>query len=146
MPSLDRRSFLASSTAALAGAAGCSTAESSPRLAHWVTVYLADREETYEVSVTVTDASGETVFERAYSLSDDNEADEDAPFPDSAEPEAVVVTVDGSRFERDWPGFEQPELPCDDPNRSGIEVWIETGEDGSPGIRVEADCQHVTME
>ncbi|WP_436931377.1 hypothetical protein [Halosimplex halobium] len=146
MPSLDRRSFLASSTAALVAAGGCSAVESSPQLAHWVTVYLGDRDETHEVSVTVTDEAGETVFEREYSLSDDNEADEDAPFSDSAEPETVVVTVDGTRFERDWPGFEQPELPCDDPNRSGIEVWIENDADGSPGIRVEADCQHVTME
>jgi hypothetical protein len=146
MPSLNRRSFLASSSAALVAASGCSAVESSPRLAHWVTVYLGDREETHEVSVAVADDAGETVFEKEYSLSDDNEADEHAPFPESAEPETVVVTVDGTRFERDWPGFEQPELPCDDPNRSGIEVWIENDGDGSPGVRIEADCQHVTMD
>ncbi|QLH84737.1 twin-arginine translocation signal domain-containing protein [Halosimplex pelagicum] len=146
MPSLNRRSFLASSTAALVATAGCSAAESSPQLAHWVTVYLGDRDEAHEVSVTVTDEAGETVFEKEYSLSDDNEADEDAPFPDSAEPDTVVVTVGGARFERDWPGFEQPQLPCDGENRSGIEVWIESDESGSPSVRIEADCQYVTME
>jgi hypothetical protein len=145
MPSLTRRSLLASASAALVAASGCSAVESSPQLAHWVTVYLGDRDETHEVSVTVTDDSGETVFEKEYSLSDCNEADEDAPFPDATDPETVVVTVDGTRFERDWPGFEQPQLPCDGENRSGIEVWVEGDESGSPEIRIEADCQYVTM-
>jgi len=147
MPSLNRRSFLASSTAALVAAGGCNALpESPPALAHWVTVYLGDREETHEVTVTVTDEADETVFEKEYSLSDDNEADKHAPFPDSADPETVVVTVDGTEFERDWPGFEQPRLPCDGDNRSGIEVWVENGSDGPPGVRIEADCQYVTME
>jgi len=146
MPSLNRRTLLAGASAALVAGAGCSAVESSPQLAHWVTVYLGEREETHEVSVTVTDGGGETVFEKEYSLSDDNEADEDAPFPESAAPETVVVTVDGTRFERDWPGFEQPQLPCDGENRSGIEVWVETDADGDPTVRIEADCQRVTME
>jgi len=145
MPSLNRRSFLASTSATLVAASGCSAVESSPQLAHWVTVYLGEREESHEVSVTVTDEAGETVFERAYSLSDDNEADEDAPFPASAEPATVVVTVDGTRFERQWPGVEQPPLPCDGDNRSGIEVWLENDADGDPTVRIEPDCQYVTM-
>jgi len=143
---MNRRSLLASTSAALVAAAGCSAAESSPQLAHWVTVYLGERDETHDVSVAVTDDGGETVLEKEYSLSDDNEADEHAPFPESADPETVVVTVDGTRFERDWPGFERPALPCDGDNRSGIEVWVENDENGSPGIRIEADCQYVTME
>ena len=92
----------------LAGCSGVSsvldsTGGSPP---HWVTVYLGDREETHDVTVTVRDSGDETLFERSYQLSDDNEADEDATFPASTDPETVAVTVDGTRFERDWPGFE----------------------------------------
>src|SRR6056297_2889678 len=147
MPSIHRRSLLAGAGTALAGVSGCTAQSSSPTPAHWVTVYLADREAAYDVSVTVRDDSGDAVFEKEYSLSDSNEADEDAPFPESSDPATVVVTVDGTRFERDWPGFEQPELPCDgNQNYSGIEVWIENGQDGSPEIRLTAGCQHVVLE
>ena len=143
MPSTNRRAFLASAGAALAGAGGCTVPGTAPRSAHWVSVYLGEREETHDVTVTVTDGSGTDLFEKEYQLSDENEADEDAPFPASSEPERVVVTVDGTRFERDWPGFEQPQLPCEDPNHAGIELWVES-ESGDPTIRMEADCQRVT--
>jgi hypothetical protein len=145
MPSLSRRAFLATSSIALFGA-GCVAPESSSTPAHWVTVYLGEREETHDVSVTVTDDSDAAVFERTYRLSDANEAIEDAPFPASSDPETVVVTVDGVRFERDWPGFERPALPCDGPNRSGVEIWVENAGDGTPSVRVQADCQHVTAD
>ncbi|WP_275882446.1 hypothetical protein [Halorhabdus sp. BNX81] len=146
MPSITRRAFLGSSSAALAIVGGCITQGSSSTPAHWVTVYLGEREESHDVSVTVKNGSGDVLFAKDYRLSDANEADEDAPFEASTDPETVTVSVDGTRFERDWPGFEQPELPCDDPNRAGIELWVENGTDGSPGIRMEADCQHVTMD
>jgi hypothetical protein len=109
-------------------------------------VYLGDRELTREVSVTITTEDESTLFENEYSLSDSNEADEDATFPASDDPDTIVVTVDGTRFERNWPGFEHPELPCDDPNHSGIEIWVEQREDGSPAIRLEANCQSVLMD
>jgi hypothetical protein len=111
-----------------------------------VTVYLKDTAEPHDVSVTVNDGSGEVLFENDYRLSDSNEADEDAPFPESTEPETIIVTVEGTRFERDWPGFEQPQLPCDGPNSSGVELWVDISPDGTPEIRLEADCQHGTME
>jgi hypothetical protein len=111
-----------------------------------VSVYLGERDDTHEVTVTVENDDGELLFEKEYRLSDSNEADEDAPFPESTNPTTVVVTVDGTRFERDWPGFEQQELPCSGQNWSGIELWIENGQDGSLAIRMEAGCQHVTME
>ncbi|WP_199710171.1 hypothetical protein [Halosegnis longus] len=144
---LRRRMLLLGSTGVLTMLAGCSgvssvldsTGESPP---HWVTVYLGDREETHDVTVTVRDSDDETLFEQSYQLSDGNEADEDATFPASTDPETVVVTVDGTRFERDWPGFETEQLPCDGPNTSGIEVYIENT-DGRPGIRIEPDCQSV---
>jgi hypothetical protein len=109
-------------------------------------MYLGDRGETHNVTVTITNQDGDTVFEKEYQLSDSNEADEDATFPASAEPETIVVTVDGTRFERDWPGFEQAELPCDGPNEAGIEVYVENGQDGTPDIRLEAGCQSITGE
>lgn len=124
--------------------AGCAGRGDDGSAPHWVTVYLADREATREVTVAVTDADGATLFEESYRLSDDNEAEEDATFPGSAEPETVVATVDGARFERDWPGFERAALPCDEPNRSGVELWIESAPDGSPEPRLETDCQRVT--
>lgn len=146
LPSMNRRTFLASSSAAVLLTSGCTSSSSSPTPAHWVTVYLGDRDEAHDVTVRVTDDGGDVLFEKDYRFSDDNEADEDAPFPAATDPETVVVTVDGARFERDWPGFEQPQLPCEDPNRTGVEIWVESGPDGSPAIRTAADCQHVTME
>jgi hypothetical protein len=110
-----------------------------------VTVYLGEREETHDVTVTVTDGEGEVLFERNYQLSDANEADEHAPFPESSEPETIEVTVDGHTFERDWPGFQTQALPCEEPNWSGVELWIETSPAGVPTLDVRADCQHVTM-
>lgn len=146
MSSINRRAFLAGSSAAFATVSGCITQGSSSTPAHWVTVYLGEREETHDVTVTVRNDSADVLFEKEYRLSDSNEADEHAPFEASTDPETVTVSVDGTRFERDWPGFEQTDLPCDDPNRAGVEIWVENGEDGSPEIRMEADCQHVTID
>ncbi|MFW5921680.1 MAG: hypothetical protein ACOCRC_00070 [Halodesulfurarchaeum sp.] len=142
---MQRRRFLIGSAGALAALSGCSAPAAEPQPAHWVTVYLGEREETHDVTVTVTDGDGDALFERNYQLSDANEADEHAPFPESGEPETIEVTVDGLTFERDWPGFEQPELPCEEPNWAGVELWIENGADGEPTLEVRADCQHVTM-
>ena len=145
MPSLNRRAFLAASSAALLATSGCTALDSSPMPAHWVTVYLVDTGEPRNVTVAVNDDSGATLFKKDYRLSESNEADEDALFPESTNPETVVVTVDGTRFKRNWPGFEQREIPCNGQNYSGIALWIENGQNGSPEIRLEADCQHVTM-
>ncbi len=87
-----------------------------------------------------------SLFEKEYHLSDSNEADEDATFPASTKPETIVVTVDGTRFERDWPGFEQPALPCDGSNEVGIEVYVENTQNDKPDIRFEADCQSIMGE
>ncbi len=146
MTSFTRRTLLASSCVSLVAASGCAALDSESTPAHWVTVYLGDRAKTHEVSVTVTNNSGDTLFEKEYTLSDSNEADEDAPFPESTDPETITVTIDGTRFERDWPGFEQEPLPCDDSNWAGVELWIETDQSGNPDLRIESDCQHVTMD
>lgn len=152
---MQRREFFGTVGAVSAiGLAGCSSISGSDDAsptdsadpAHTVSVYLGDRELTRDVSVTITNEDGSTLFENEYSLSDSNEADEDATFPASDEPQTVVVTVAGTRFERDWPGFEHPELPCNEPNHAGIEIWIEQSEDGSPEIRLEVNCQSVGMD
>ncbi|MHB9287554.1 hypothetical protein ACKVMT_11020 [Halobacteriales archaeon Cl-PHB] len=109
-------------------------------------MYLGDRDKTHDVTVTIEAEDGSVLFEKEYRLSDSNEADEDATFPESTDPETIVVTIDGARFERDWPGHDYPQLPCEDGNWTGIEVWVERGSDGSPAIRLEANCQHVTMD
>jgi len=152
MPSINRRTLLASSTAALIATSGCTALGLSPNSnrgesdPHWVTMYLGDRDETHDVTVTITNPEGDIVFEKDYQLSDSNEADEAATFPASTAPETIVVTVDGMRFERDWPGFEQPPLPCDGANEAGVEIYIENAQDGSPDIRLEADCQSLPGE
>ena len=146
MPSTTRRALVTGLSTALAAAAGCAGLGGAGPAPHWVSVYLGEREGSHDVRAGVTNGGSETLFERTYRLPDDNEAHEDATFPGSTEPESVVVTVDGTRFERDWPGFEREELPCDDPNRSGVELWVEDGPDGTPEVRTEADCQHVTAE
>ncbi|OYR74223.1 hypothetical protein DJ76_06845 [Halorubrum ezzemoulense] len=147
---MQRRELLGSVGAiSTVGLAGCSSVIGSgdpAERAHTVSVYLGDRELTREVTVTVTSEGGSTLFKSEYTLSNSNEADEDATFPASDEPDTVVVTVDGTRFERDWPGFEHPDLPCDDPNHAGIEIWIEESDGGSPAIRLEVNCQSVTMD
>lgn len=149
MPSTSRRALLTGMAGALAAVSGCTAFRSSPNPSeeesapHWVTMYLGDREETHQVSVTISNEGGDVLFEKEYQLSDSNEADEDATFPASTEPETIVVTVDGTRFERDWPGFEHPALPCGSANEAGIEIYVETARDGSPDVRLEADCQSV---
>ena len=152
MPSTSRRALLASAGGLLAALSGCASLVSPPPVRgatydpHWVKVYLTDRERSHDTTVTVRNADREVVYKRKYQLSDANEEDEDGTFPDWAEPETVVVTVDGTRFERGWPGFEQPELPCGDANEAGIEVYVVDREDGKPAIRLEADCQSVRRE
>lgn len=143
---MKRRALLASLSTAIVALSGCGNPDSSTVPAHTVSVYLTEREATRNVTVTVTDDSGETLFDREYALSDDNEADEDATFPASADPETVTVTVDDVRFERAWPGQNSPELPCDDPNSAGVELYIGGNPDEAPTLRLEANCQSVTME
>lgn len=143
---MKRRTLLASLSAAATATGGCLSGGSSPQPAHTVTVYLGEREATRNVTVTVKNQDGETLFEQDYNLSDSNEADEDATFPESTEPENVVVTVDGNRFEEQWPGFENPELPCEGENWAGIEVWVEGNPGETPSVRMETNCQHVTMD
>lgn len=152
MPSKKRRSVLAVTGAVLTSLSGCAALGSSPKPAreapnpHWVYMYLTDREETHHVIVTITNERGDVLFEKEYELSDSTEADEDATFPASTDPETIVVTVDETRFERDWPGFEQPELPCNDVNEVGVEIYVENAQDGTPDIRLEAGCQSVPGE
>lgn len=142
---MNRRSLLAGTGTMLAALAGCTSTTSAP-LAHTVSVYLSERDETHDVTVLIENEQGEPLFERAYRLSDANEAHEDATFPASTDPATVVVTVDGERFDYQWPGFEAAELPCEGENRSGLEVYVGSDPDGSPDLRLDANCQHVTVE
>jgi len=152
MPSISRRAVLSGTGAVLSAVSGCAASGSSLNSSgkesdpHWVKMYLGDRDETHDVTVKITNQDGDVLFEKEYQLSDSNEADEDATFPASTEPDTIVVTVDGSRFARDWPGFEQPALPCDGANEAGIEMYVENAQDETPDIRLEADCQSITEE
>jgi len=141
-----RRELLATiGTAAAGGLAGCGSNPTAAEPAHTVSLYLLDSETDRTVAVRITDDGGTTVFETERTLSARNEADENVPFPATSNPETIIVTIDGTRFERDWPGFEQPVLPCNEANDAGVEIWIDTAADGSPEIRLEANCQSVTM-
>jgi hypothetical protein len=156
---MKRRKFLTGLCTGLVTASGCvsdgsqqpsdgsqtPTEDSQTQPAHTVTVYLGEREATRNVTVTVENENGESLFDKEYRLSDSNEADEDATFPESTEPETVTVTVDGNRFEKQWPGFENQRLPCQGENRAGIELWIEGNPQEAPSVRMETNCQHVTM-
>lgn len=149
MPSISRRALLVGSGAILAAGSGCSAPRSTQRQPgdanpHWIRVYLGERDETHHVTVTITNEDGKALFEKEYQLSDSNETGETGTFPASTDPETIAVTVDGTQFERDWPGFEQSTLPCNTPNEAGIEVYVENDQDGRPEIRLEADCQSVT--
>jgi hypothetical protein len=143
---MNRRALLAGTGTMLAALAGCTSTVSSSALAHTVSIYLRERDETHDVTVLVENEQGEPLFEREYRLSDANEAHEDATFPASADPATVVVTVDRTRFDYQWPGVEAAELPCEGQNRSGLEVYVGSDPDGSPDLRLDANCQHVTIE
>ena len=142
---MKRRTLLASVSTAAIAASGCASLTASSEPAHTVTVYHVDEDVTREVTVTVTDAAGETLFEKAYTLSADNEADEDATFPESTEPETVHVSVDETDFEFNWPGFENPQLPCEGENWVGIELWIRGQQDETPNVQLQTNCQHVMV-
>lgn len=143
---MERRDFIIGVGTAFTTASGCLSGEDSSRPAHTVTVYLGDREATHNVTVTVKDESEETLFEKEYTLSNENEADEDATFPESTDPETVTVDVDGNEFERQWPRFEETGLPCEGENWAGVEIWIEENPSEKASVRMESNCQHVTME
>lgn len=142
---MNRRAVLADIGAMVAVFAGCTSLPSSTPLAHTVSVYLSERDETHEVTVLVENEQQEPLFEREYQLSDTNEAHEDATFPASTNPSTVLVTVDGTRFDYQWPGVEAAELPCEGENRSGLEVYVGSDPDGSPDLRLDANCQHVRV-
>ena len=107
MPSISRRALLAGTGAVLTAVSGCTTLSSPSNpsegesAAHWVKMYLGERDETHHVTVTITNQDEDVLFEKEYQLSDSNEADEDATFPASTDPETITVAVDGTRFERD---------------------------------------------
>ncbi|MFB1065188.1 hypothetical protein [Natrinema sp. H-ect4] len=119
---------------------------SAEKPAHTVSVYLHNRNAVRDVTVTIKEDDGAVVFERDYSLSDDNEAHEDATFPEATDPHTVVVTVDGKQFEQPWPEFNDPTNQCSKGNWKGIEVWIKGDPGESPTILLTGNCQHVTLE
>lgn len=133
------------STSVIGGFAGCSDVRASGKPAHTVSVYLGDRKTTHDLTVTINEDDGTVVFERTYSLSDDNEAHEDATFPESTNPQDIVLTVDGNQFARPWPEPTDPSNQCSEGNWQGIEIWVEGGPDEPPSIRLVSNCQHVTL-
>jgi len=156
-----RRTFLGAITAGgIAALAGCnsmlgaqdttdnseSPTDAPKNAAHTVSVYLAEREATRDVTVVVEESDGTVVFEREYALSDGNESHEDATFPESTGPETVVVTVDGERFEEPWPDGSEAGEPCTDGNWEGVEVYVQGQPDEAPSIRLDGNCQHVTLD
>ena len=141
---MHRRTVIAGTVTTLAALSGC-TAPKSTKLAHTVTVYLGDREATRDVSVTVESADGDTLFERDYTLSDDNEAHEDATFPASTTPVTVRVSIDGTEFARPWPSEPVAEA-CTGNNRRGVELWIEGRPDDDASLRLESNCQYHTVK
>jgi hypothetical protein len=138
-----RRHLLHAAVAAGIGGAGCSSSLSSDDRtpAHTVTVYHVDHEIPRNVTVEVENDAGETLFEQSYTMSETNEADEDATFPESTDPSTVLVTVDGTEFEKDWPNPE-----CHDGTWMGIAVWIRGRSDSDIGVRIEANCQTVYLD
>lgn len=143
---MKRRHLLQIAVAASTGSAGClSNFTNATRVpAHTVTVYHVDQEVTRNVSIVVQNDAGETLFEESYTLSETNkanEANEDATFPESSDPTTVLVTVDGTEFERDWPDPE-----CTEGNWAGVEVWIRGKSDANLDIEIKENCQHVYID
>jgi hypothetical protein len=143
---MKRREFIVGLGVVATAGSGCLSEVSSPQPAHTVTVYHVDHEETTRnVTVAVENEDAEELFYKEYDLSEDNESDEDSTFPGSADPETVTVEVDGKLFENAWPGFELGELPCEGDNTAGIEIRVEGDTGGDPSIRMETNCQHVSL-
>lgn len=133
---MKRRHLLA--VAASLGSAGCLGGllgdDRTP--AHTVTVYHVDEEVTRDVTVVVQNDAGEALFEQSYTMSETNESDEDATFPESSDPSTVLVTVDGVDFERQWPNST-----CHDGTWMGIEVWIRGRSDSDIDVTIKENCQ-----
>lgn len=140
---MKRRHVLQAAVAASIGGAGClgrlSGDDRTP--AHTVTVYHVDHEITRDVAVVVKNDAEEPLFEKSYTMSETNESDEDATFPESSDPSTVSVTVDGVEFERQWPDSE-----CHDGAWMGIEVWIRGKSDSDIDVRIEENCQTVYLD
>jgi hypothetical protein len=136
-----RRHLLHVAVAAGIGSAGCSSSLSSDTPAHTVSVYHVDHDVTREVTVEVQNDAGETLFEQSYALSESNQADEDATFPESSDPSAILVTVDGTEFEKSWPTSE-----CSESTWTGAEVWIRGTSDSDLDVRIEENCQTVYLD
>ena len=107
---MNRRAVVAGTGTMLVGLAGCTSNTSSASLAHTVSVYLSERDETHDVTVLIKNEQQETLFQRAYRLA------------------------------------EAAELPCEGENRSGVEIYVGTDADGSPDLRLDANCQSITMD
>ncbi|NEU58409.1 hypothetical protein [Halorussus sp. MSC15.2] len=140
---MKRRQLLEAALVASIGSAGCldrlSGTTRTP--AHTVSVYHVDQAVTRDVNVVVRNDAGETLFERSYTMSESNEAHEDATFPESSDPSTVLVTVDGREFERQWPNPD-----CSGDNWAGVEVWIRGPSGSAPSVEVKGNCQHVYVE
>lgn len=140
---MKRRHALRTAVAASIASAGClrrlSGDDRTP--AHTVTVYHVDHEITRDVTVVVRNDAEESLFEKSYTMSETNESDEDATFPESSDPSTVLVTVDGVEFERRWPDAE-----CRDGTWMGIEVWIRGKSDSDIDVRIEENCQTTYLD
>lgn len=140
---MKRRRLLQAAVAASVGSAGClgslSADERTP--AHTVTVYHVDEEATRDVTVVVQNDAGETLFDQSYTMSESNEANEDDTFPESTDPATLVVTIDGTEFERDWPNPD-----CSGDNWAGAEIWIRGKSDADLSVEIKDNCQHVYVE
>ncbi|UPV75907.1 hypothetical protein M0R89_07570 [Halorussus limi] len=140
---MKRRHLLETAVVASITSAGCTSSltGASKTPAHTVSVYHEDEEVTRDVTVAVRNDAGETLFERSYTMSESNEADEDATFPESSDPATVLVTVDGTKFEKQWPNPD-----CSGNNWAGVEVWISGTSESALDVRIEGNCQHKYVE
>jgi hypothetical protein len=85
-------------------------------------VCLSEHDETHDVTVLVENDQQEPLFERESALRCER-GPRGATFPAPTDPATAVVTVDMTRFDYQWPGFEADELPCEGENRPGLEVY-----------------------
>ena len=112
---MKRRQLIGAIATAAIGSAGCVSGLFSlvKTPAHTVSVYNLSEKRAREVEVSVRNSADEILFERSYAFSESVQASESETFPASDDPATVLVTVDGNRYERQWPASD-----CD-----GLYVW-----------------------
>lgn len=121
---------------------GCASLTQSPS-AHTVNVYLtnydSDENKITNISVSVKDEKGTNLFNKNYSLSNEDMADESGGFSVQKNPEMVLIQVNGEEYTREWPTID-----CTEGTHSGVEISVSSR--GNTTVSINGICETETVQ